>query len=168
MSYGKCNRRRLRSLPKLVFLSAYLLKQTLWKKGCKKDCILFIWLCQFLDVTCRLLFPGCGVYFSDQGSNPGPLLWEGGVWATGLPGKSLQDCILKVPPQCSQFQKWGLRNTDYMPLKYKNYPLSVVGILASITRIGLFLREVGGSEGNCSMNVCPLKAGWGSVCCLWP
>ena len=31
----------------------------------------------------------CGIQFSDQGSNPGPLHWECGVLATRPPGKSL-------------------------------------------------------------------------------
>ena len=31
----------------------------------------------------------CGISFSDQGSNPGPLYWALGVLATGLPRKSL-------------------------------------------------------------------------------
>ena len=35
----------------------------------------------------------CGISFSDQGSNPGPLYWALGVLATGLPRKSL--CMFK-------------------------------------------------------------------------
>ena len=43
---------------------------------------LFIWLLPLLVVA-------CGIYFPDQGSNPGPLHWECGVSTTGLQGKSL-------------------------------------------------------------------------------
>ena len=42
----------------------------------------FLWLCQVLVVACR-------IYFPKQGLNPGPLHWEGGIVATGPPGKSL-------------------------------------------------------------------------------
>ena len=31
----------------------------------------------------------CGIYFPDQGSNPGPLHWKHGVLITGPPEKSL-------------------------------------------------------------------------------
>ena len=36
-----------------------------------------------------VLVVACGIYFPDQGSNPGPLHWEHGVLATGPPGQSL-------------------------------------------------------------------------------
>ena len=42
--------------------------------------IIFIWLHQ-------VLVEEHGIYFN-QGPNPGPLHWEHGVLATGLPGKS--------------------------------------------------------------------------------
>ena len=32
----------------------------------------------------------CGIYFPDQGSNPGPLYWKHGAWAIGPPRKSLR------------------------------------------------------------------------------
>ena len=32
----------------------------------------------------------CGIWFPEQGSNPGPLHWECGVLAMGPPGKSLK------------------------------------------------------------------------------
>ena len=35
------------------------------------------------------LIAACGIYFPDQGLNPGLLNWELGVLATGLPGESL-------------------------------------------------------------------------------
>ena len=35
----------------------------------------------------------CDLEFSDQGSNPGPLLWELLVFATGPPGKSPEEII---------------------------------------------------------------------------
>ena len=34
----------------------------------------------------ELLAAACGIYFPDQGSNPGPLHWERGVLATGPRG----------------------------------------------------------------------------------
>ena len=34
------------------------------------------------------LLAACGIYFPDQGLNPGPLHWEHRVLTTGLPGKS--------------------------------------------------------------------------------
>ena len=43
----------------------------------KKYIYIFIWLCGVLDAA-------CGIYFPDQGLNPGPLHWEPGVLATGL------------------------------------------------------------------------------------
>ena len=42
---------------------------------------LFIWLCWVLVVA-------CGIWFPDQGWDPGTLHWKRGVWATGPPGKS--------------------------------------------------------------------------------
>ena len=42
----------------------------------------------YLVVACKLLAVACGIYFSDQGSNSGPLHWECRVLATGPPGKS--------------------------------------------------------------------------------
>ena len=47
-----------------------------------KNIYLFIWLHWALVVA-------CGIQFSDQGSNLGPVLWECRVLATGPPGKSL-------------------------------------------------------------------------------
>ena len=35
----------------------------------------------------RILVAACGIQFPKQGSNPGSLLWEHRVLATGLPGK---------------------------------------------------------------------------------
>ena len=45
-----------------------------------KNIYLFIWLCQ-------VLVAACGISFPYQGLNPGPLNWELGMLATGLPGK---------------------------------------------------------------------------------
>ena len=47
-----------------------------------------------LTHTLFLFFSGhtaqlAGSWFSDQGSNPGPLQWMNGVLTTGLPGNSL-------------------------------------------------------------------------------
>ena len=42
---------------------------------------LFIWLHHVLVVA-------CGIYFPNQGLNPGPLCWEYSVLATGPSGKS--------------------------------------------------------------------------------
>ena len=41
-----------------------------------------------LAAACKLLVVACGIQFLDQKLNPGPLLWEPGVLATGSPGKS--------------------------------------------------------------------------------
>lgn len=49
----------------------------------------FIWLCQFLVTACKPLVEACGIQSPYQGWNSGPLHWEHGVLATGLPGKSL-------------------------------------------------------------------------------
>ena len=40
-----------------------------------------------LFVTCELSVPASGIWFPDQGLNPGPLHWECGVLASGPPGK---------------------------------------------------------------------------------
>ena len=40
-------------------------------------------------VSFKLLVAACGIWFPDQGLNPGPLHWELGVLSTGPPGKSL-------------------------------------------------------------------------------
>ena len=37
---------------------------------------LFIWLCRVLVSPCELLDAACGIWFPDQGSDRGPLLWE--------------------------------------------------------------------------------------------
>ena len=72
----------------------------------KKNIYLLIWLRQVLVVAhgifnlhCgmwdlsvsagKLLVAACGIYFPDQGWNPGPLHWKCRVLATGPPGKSL-------------------------------------------------------------------------------
>ena len=44
--------------------------------------------CKLLVVTCKILVAVCGIWFPDQGCNPGPLHWNRGVLATGQPGKS--------------------------------------------------------------------------------
>ena len=42
----------------------------------------------FIYLTAPGLSVACGIYFPDQGSNLGSLLWEHGVVSTGQPGKS--------------------------------------------------------------------------------
>ena len=49
----------------------------------------------FLAVACKLLLAACGIWFPDQGSNPGPLHWEHGVLATGPSGKSTNEVLKK-------------------------------------------------------------------------
>ena len=44
---------------------------------------------EFLVAFYELWIGACGTWFPDQGLNPGPLHWEGGVLITGPPGKSL-------------------------------------------------------------------------------
>ena len=46
-----------------------------------KNIYLFIWLSW-------VLVAACGIYFPDEGSNPGPLHWEHGVLTAGPPRKS--------------------------------------------------------------------------------
>ena len=48
-----------------------------------------LWHAGSLVVACKYLTAACGIQFSKQGSNSGPLHWEYGVLATGPPGKSL-------------------------------------------------------------------------------
>ena len=50
---------------------------------------LFIWLHWVLVAACELLVAAYDIKFPDQGLNPGPMLWEHRVLATGPPGKSL-------------------------------------------------------------------------------
>ena len=50
-----------------------------------------------LVVTCKLLAVACGIQFSDQGSNPGPLHWECRVLAAGPPGKSHVSILILGP-----------------------------------------------------------------------
>ena len=56
--------------------------------------LLFIWLCQVLDVACRifscsmLLVVACGIEFPNQESNPGPLRWECSTLAIRPPRNS--------------------------------------------------------------------------------
>ena len=38
--------------------------------------------------ACKFLVEACGIWFSDQGSNLGPLRWPRGVLATRPPEKS--------------------------------------------------------------------------------
>ena len=42
---------------------------------------------RFLLQHAGSLVAACGIYFPNQGLIPGPLHWECGVLATGLPGK---------------------------------------------------------------------------------
>ena len=75
-----------------------------WMEGNESGSFFFflIWLCRvlvaahgifswgmqdLLAVSYELVEP-CGIQFPDQGSNPGPLLCEPGVLATGPPGES--------------------------------------------------------------------------------
>ena len=57
-----------------------------------------LWHVVSLAEACKHLAVACGIEFPDQGSNPGPLPWEHGILATGLPGKSLGlEHYLKAP-----------------------------------------------------------------------
>ena len=51
-------------------------------KNKKTKNYVFVWLC-------GILVGACGIQFPDQGSNWGPMHWEHGVVATGLPQKSV-------------------------------------------------------------------------------
>ena len=51
-------------------------------------CQVFTVACGIFVAACKLLVVACGIWFPDQGSNPGPLHWESGVLPTGPPRKS--------------------------------------------------------------------------------
>ena len=52
--------------------------------------LVFFFVCLFLFIWRRhVLVAACGVWFPDQGLNPGPLRWEHRVLAAGPLGKSL-------------------------------------------------------------------------------
>ena len=42
--------------------------------------------------ACKFFLVACGIYFPEQGLNPGPLYWELRVLASGPPGKSFLYC----------------------------------------------------------------------------
>ena len=65
---------------KNIYFISFLLKK-----------LLYFWLCWVLVAACTLLV--CGIYFSDQGLNLGPLPWEHGVLAAGPPEKPLGRCF---------------------------------------------------------------------------
>ena len=76
-----------------------------------------------LVAACGLLVAARGIWFADQGSNPGPLHWEHVVLPTGPPGES---------PECSSNLKLvsvdtGISilasNNDYMPGKQWIYTI---------------------------------------------
>ena len=56
-------------------------------------CAFFFFFNIFIYLTAPGLSVACGIYFPDQGSNLGSLLWEHGVIATGQPGKSLMHVL---------------------------------------------------------------------------
>ena len=68
--------------------------------------ILFIWPHQ-------VLVTACGIQFPDQGLNPGPLLWEVGISATGPPGKSFTMYSL-----INHVQRCGLMDIYYSSFGY--------------------------------------------------
>ena len=53
-----------------------------------------------LVAACELLAVACGIWFLDQGSNPGLLHWELGVLATGPSGKSLLPSLKQAMDLC--------------------------------------------------------------------
>ena len=64
-----------------------------------QDFLIFVAACRvfFFFFNCGmrdLLIAAWAIWCPDQGSNPGPLQWELGVLATGLPGKSLVRAFL--------------------------------------------------------------------------
>ena len=64
---------------------------------------LFIWLHW-------VLLAACGIYFPDQGSNPGPLHWECRVLANTPPRRS-PSFLLEFPSQLNSFILPGIRMT---------------------------------------------------------
>ena len=67
-------------------LSLFLLFPFIYLFGCPRS-----WLqrAESLIFVAESLVVACGVWFPEQGLNPGPLPWEHGVLATGPPAKSL-------------------------------------------------------------------------------
>ena len=64
-----------------IYLTALCLSCSMWNLSSSLQHL------KSLDVA-------CGIQLPDQGSNPYPLHWEGGVLATGTPGKSLDSLFL--------------------------------------------------------------------------
>ena len=66
--------------------------------------------------ACELLVTTCGIWFSDQGSNPGPLCWAQAVLVTGPLGKSQEALLARIGStngkeldcQCSKRHRCGL------------------------------------------------------------
>ena len=61
--------------------------------------LIFIFIYLFvsgLSYESLILVVACGIWFLDQGLNLGPLHWEHGVLATGLPGKSFGHLLKPV------------------------------------------------------------------------
>ena len=55
---------------------------------------MFIEAGKLLVAACELLVTACGIQFSDQESNPGPLHCEHGILAIGLLEKSLKSIFM--------------------------------------------------------------------------
>ena len=55
--------------------------------------------------ACELLVTACGIWFPDQGANPGPLHWELRVLATGPLEKPLQLNVCALAVMSLSFQK---------------------------------------------------------------
>lgn len=59
-----------------------------------------------LIVAHQLLVRHEGIYFHDQGSNPGPLCWESGVLATEPPSKSLPHTVNQNVSEAGSMEEW--------------------------------------------------------------
>ena len=68
-----------------IYIYSHLFVQLRWSS---------LWHVRSLAVACKLLVVACGIWFPDQGWNPGSLCWEYRVLATGPPGKSSRNLDL--------------------------------------------------------------------------
>ena len=72
----------------------FVFKISIYLLGCTGS---QLWHVGSLVVACELLVAECRIWLPDQGSVLGPPHWEGGVLATGPPGKSHIASILYLP-----------------------------------------------------------------------
>ena len=90
---------------------------------------LFICLHRVFIVPCGifdLFIAACGMWFPDQGSNPGPLHWEHAVLATGLPVKPHALLVEGYPwiiYICSCFTLFAFAPVSHKTLRHLTFPV---------------------------------------------